>query len=112
METTHVVRDDDTDLTYEWTCTPDGVTATIAGHPYEFAFEIITPQKAARYLSMSTHNRELSEARIKKMLLTVEHDEYFVDGKPIVFDAKNRLIDGQHRLTVISRVTLKTLSGR
>tara|TARA_R110000782_G_scaffold247510_1_gene334287 strand:- start:59 stop:790 length:732 start_codon:yes stop_codon:yes gene_type:complete len=49
-------------------------------------------------------NRPLSEAKIKKMILSVKSGIDFFEYCPILVDSKMRVIDGQHRLEACRRL--------
>ena len=65
--------------------------------------EVVTPEKARKYLATQEKNRTLSAGRVKRIADEIKSGEFGVCVTPIVFDKQGRLIDGQHRLSAIVR---------
>lgn len=72
---------------------------------------LITPAIAAFYLSKNIKNRKISERHIKKLAKEMTNGKWVLNGEPIQFDSKGRLLNGQHRLSaiILSNVAVKML---
>lgn len=70
----------------------------------------VTPKMAATWLGDMIQNRPLSRLSVKKYANDMLTGEWAINGETIKFDAKGRLIDGQHRLRacIESGTTFKT----
>lgn len=62
---------------------------------------LITPTMAMDWLDTMITNRRLSQPLIDAIARDIKHGKWRVNGDPIRFDLKGRLIDGQHRLWAI-----------
>lgn len=60
--------------------------------------ETITPVMAKKWLEKMIANRPLSEGKSLEYAISMDEGKWIVNGATIVFDDKDRLIDGQHRL--------------
>lgn len=79
-------------------------TATIRG--LTFSVEDITPGLAQRYIAgLAPNNRKSVTRKITQFAADMEAEDWLLNGEPIIFDTKGRVIDGEHRLRAI------TLSG-
>lgn len=69
----------------------------------------ITPQKAAKFLSLNTQNRKIRMDRVLLYASEMRAGNWKANGVPIVFGTDGNLKDGQHRLQacVKSGATLK-----
>lgn len=61
----------------------------------------ITPDIAADWLSGPTHNRPLSWVKVSRYAKLMKDGKWTTHHQGMAFDAKGRLIDGQHRLWAI-----------
>lgn len=72
---------------------PSNVTAT---------FEMVDPAKAKRWLATNDDNyRRLDPKIVTVYKVIMANGEWHMNGAPLVFDPKGRLVDGQHRLAAI-----------
>ena len=69
----------------------------------EVAFETWTPEAASNALKYNTKNRRLREHTVKLYANQMQAGLWSANGESIKFDANGRLVDGQHRLSAISR---------
>jgi len=65
--------------------------------------EKITPKLADKYLRINTKNRSISKAQLGFLIREIENGNWLLNGSPIVFGTSGKLLDGQHRLTAISK---------
>lgn len=64
----------------------------------------VTPAMAADWLKLNVdNNRAITEARVESYVRSIKNDEWQLTPEGIMFDTDGNLIDGQHRLTAISR---------
>jgi hypothetical protein len=63
------------------------------------SIEIITPEKAAKWLATSKGNRRAKSAKIFQYRSDIAGHSWDVNGQTIVFDSDTALIDGHNRLT-------------
>lgn len=61
----------------------------------------VTPETAIRWLANNERNRRLNDAKAAQYARDMRAGNWQFNGDPIRFDAKGRLLDGQHRLTAI-----------
>jgi hypothetical protein len=61
----------------------------------------VTPDMALEWLQKNTHNRRLSERLVGVYAEAIKNAEWRLNGEPIIFDKKNVLQSGQHRLMAI-----------
>lgn len=66
--------------------------------------ENITPSIARKFLEKNTNNRALKKDRIMLYVRQMQEGSYIVNGDTIRFDTDGVLIDGQNRLTAISKM--------
>ena len=74
---------------------------TLNGYPYKRLrvwIQWVTPELAAEWLRTSAPNRNKRPRRVESIGRDMSGKKYVFTGSSIVFDEKNRLIDGQHRL--------------
>lgn len=64
--------------------------------------QTVTPEIAKGYLEQNTHNRPLSEIRVRQMAEQMRRGEWRLNGDALRFSADGRLLDGQHRLAAIA----------
>lgn len=64
----------------------------------------ITPEVAAEWLKRNEHNRPMSEVTIARYEADIRAGAWDTTSATIAFDTSGRLIDGQHRLTGMTRV--------
>jgi len=67
------------------------------------AIEKITPKLADKYLKINTKNRAISKSQLGFLIREIETGNWLLNGSPIVFGTSGKLLDGQHRLTAISK---------
>lgn len=58
----------------------------------------ITPKKAAALLKKNTGNRNVSERLVSRLKLSIERDEWVLNGEAIKIATNGTILDGQHRL--------------
>lgn len=63
--------------------------------------ELITPEKAQKYLATSKGNRNISQKFVDIYAQAMRKGEWMLNGVPIVFDEDGALIDGHHRLHAV-----------
>lgn len=63
----------------------------------------VTPKMANEWLKRNEHNRNKKPKQLAKITRSMDLGEFRFAGDPIRFDKRERLIDGQHRLTAIVR---------
>jgi hypothetical protein len=63
----------------------------------------ITPKLADQWLVRNTMNRPLNETIVTRYTVAMDKELWELNGEAIVFDDAGRLIQGQHRLTAVSR---------
>lgn len=78
-------------------------TFTHGSENYEISFEVVTPSKAAEYLSLNVRNRNLTEGQLQALQQSLRKGDWVVNGATLVFDSEGNLSDGQHRLTACIR---------
>lgn len=67
-----------------------------------FSFvDVITPQKAAEYLSKNNKNRRLNDKVVKRYANDMAAGHWTLTHQGIAFDSEGFLLDGQHRLNAI-----------
>jgi len=78
-------------------------------HPKDGAYEIL-PSEAQKILEGQGRNRPLSEWWAATLAEDISSNEYELNGEPIIFDERENLLDGQHRLRacVIANKPLRT----
>lgn len=62
---------------------------------------MVTPQIARKWLTMGGKNRKISNQHVKNIANSMQAGKWVLNGQPICFDANNKLIDGQHRLSAV-----------
>jgi len=65
--------------------------------------ETISPEMAAAYLALNTHNRPLVVNRVETISNDIAEGNWVFNGESIKFSATDKLLDGQHRLEAIVR---------
>lgn len=64
----------------------------------------VTPTMAADWLTLNIeNNRAIVEARVADYVRTINEGQWQLTPEGVMFDTDGNLIDGQHRLTAISR---------
>jgi len=63
--------------------------------------ETISPEMAAAYLALNTHNRPLVKNRVETISNDITEGNYIFNGESIKFSATDQLLDGQHRLAAV-----------
>lgn len=61
--------------------------------------ETITPVMAKKWLEKMIANRPLSEGKALEYAISMDEGKWSLNGETIKFDNKDRLFDGQHRLS-------------
>ena len=87
---------------------------TKPNHTINVQFEEITPEIAKRYLARNVANRNLREATVRSYEIDMRGGNWVPTHQGIAFNDSGDLMDGQHRLTAISRagVTVTMLVTR
>lgn len=67
------------------------------------SIETITPEKASQMLTFNKQNRNISASLLDRLIKSIKTGEWECNGDSIRFDEDGNLLDGQHRLTAISR---------
>lgn len=65
---------------------------------------LITSPVATEWLKRNVHNRPMAESVVNKYETDIRADAWTTTSATIAFDTDGNLIDGQHRMTAISRV--------
>jgi hypothetical protein len=63
--------------------------------------ETISPEMAATYLALNTHNRPLVDNRVNTISDDIVEGNWVFNGESIKFSTTDKLLDGQHRLAAI-----------
>lgn len=63
--------------------------------------EFITPEKAGELLAMGGRNREIKRTNLKRLTMNVVKGAWRDNGQSISISTDGKLLNGQHRLTVI-----------
>ena len=63
--------------------------------------EMVTPEKAEKWLSNMIHNRNISRDAIVKYTNDIKNGMWQISGQGIIFNEDGQLVDGQHRLAAI-----------
>lgn len=71
---------------------PQGLTAR---------FELVSPEKATKWMEKNKHNRPFKEYLLTKYSADLENQTFGVTHQGIAFDIIGALVDGQHRLAAI-----------
>lgn len=66
-------------------------------------FEVITKKKADAMLLNNKQNRPISDKNLSAILVEMERGNFKITGESIKFSKNGSLLDGQHRLTAISK---------
>jgi hypothetical protein len=77
----------------------------------DITIENITPDLAAHYLTLNTHNRPLDKKRCGKLAAALQRGEWCMNGDAIRISRTGVLLDGQHRLMAVcmSKVPIDTV---
>jgi len=70
-------------------------------NPGSWAFELVTPDQAARYLEANVNNRDLKRHKIAEFTDSMEQGRWEVTHQGIAFNCDGSLKDGQNRLHAI-----------
>ena len=65
--------------------------------------ELITPKKANDFLEKNINNRPISKMEVNRWIEVIHRGNWIMEAGTISFDTDGNLIDGQHRLTAISK---------
>ena len=63
--------------------------------------QIITPEMAKKYLNDQAKNRKWRRDFVDRYKTEMLAGRWHVNGQPIIFDEKGRMVDGQHRMMAI-----------
>jgi hypothetical protein len=69
--------------------------------PPSFELATVTPELAAEWLEMNTHNRSIKWRRVKEFAGAIKRGEWVINGDAIRFDYNGVLLDGQNRLLAV-----------
>lgn len=61
----------------------------------------VTPDMAARWLTLNTGNRKPSWAKVRRFAGIIAEDKWYENGEVLKFSVSGRLLDGQSRLRAI-----------
>ena len=64
----------------------------------------VTPETARRVLDTNTRNRPLREAHVQRLMGEMASGRWQYNGEALKWSTANELLDGQHRLTALSRM--------
>ncbi len=64
----------------------------------------IDPPMARRVLERNTRNRRISEMHVERLMQEMQSGRWRYNGEAIKWSVDNVLLDGQHRLTALSRL--------
>lgn len=70
--------------------------------------ELVTPQLAAKLLETNTKNRAIRPHRIRAYCASRTEDRWYLNHQGIAIDVNGRLVDGQHRLTMVVSTGMAT----
>ncbi|GEE00230.1 hypothetical protein nbrc107696_46050 [Gordonia spumicola] len=65
---------------------------------------LVTPQTARRVLAKNTRNRPINEHHVQQLIREMESGRWVYNGEAIKWSVDDVLLDGQHRLTALSRM--------
>lgn len=65
---------------------------------------LVSPEMARRVLSKNTRNRPISEVHVRKLMREMESGRWTYNGEAVKWSVDDVLLDGQHRLTALSRM--------
>lgn len=68
------------------------------------AIILVSPEMARRVLANNTRNRPISEHHVKKLMREMESGRWTYNGEAIKWSVDSVLLDGQHRMTALSRM--------
>lgn len=69
----------------------------------QIALETITPEMAREYLKHNTKNRKIRQQHCLNMVRDMQSGDWQMNGESIKFNCDGQLLDGQHRLTAITK---------
>lgn len=58
----------------------------------------VSPELAEEWLETMDHNRRVSESNLEAIVLAMNEGRWHHDGDPVRFNAREKMIDGQHRM--------------
>lgn len=64
----------------------------------------VDPAMARRVLAKNTRNRPISETHVKRLMDEMRSGRWQYNGEAIKWSVDDVLLDGQHRLTALSRM--------
>lgn len=64
----------------------------------------VSPEMARRVLASNTRNRPISEVHVQKLMREMESGRWAYNGEAIKWSVDSVLLDGQHRMTALSRM--------
>lgn len=65
--------------------------------------QLVTPQKAERWLKKNEVNRRLRDSHITRLARDMDEGRWELNGESVKFDSAMNLLDGQHRLMACVR---------
>lgn len=79
-----------------------------------FTLEVISPTKAAEYMTRNTRNRKRRPMHVASLVRDIHDGQWQTTHQPIAFDIKGRLVDGQHRLEacIVSGISITAYVAR
>ncbi len=71
----------------------------------------VTPKMATEWLEANTHNRPVSDKKVRDYATAMREGKWMLNGETIIFDKNGVLADGQHRLwaCITSEVAFETV---
>ena len=64
---------------------------------------LVTPAMARAWLAARHPNRRILAKRVDELAALMRQDAWHLNGEPLIFDADDILLDGQHRLRLWCR---------
>lgn len=65
---------------------------------------LVTPEMARRVLARNTRNRPIRESHVRRLMDEMQSGRWQYNGEAIKWSVDDVLLDGQHRLTALSRM--------
>lgn len=83
---------------------PNGADMDVKSGRVDHAVVMVSSDTAARWLKRNKRNRPVAQTIVDRYSTDMENGLWAFAADPIRFDTHGNLIDGQHRLTALSRV--------
>lgn len=85
---------------------PNGINLDLRSSRIEHAVVMVSSEAASRWLKQTKRNRNISSEVVNRYCTDMENGLWTFAADPIRFDVEGNLIDGQHRLTALSRLDM------